>query len=94
MLIPLLASVPLGVARGALDEIARQAGEGRTARRGQLVDDPIAMDEFAIADTRLRAARAALREAVTEAHGAPSVTRVSTGTSAPGSSSPHCMQVM
>jgi alkylation response protein AidB-like acyl-CoA dehydrogenase len=68
VVIPLLASVPLGVARGALDEIARQAGEGRTARRGQLVDDPIAMDEFAIADTRLRAARAALREAVTEAH--------------------------
>jgi indole-3-acetate monooxygenase len=68
VLVPLLASVPLGIARGALDHIARQATEGRTARRGQLIDDPISMDEFAVADTRLRAARAALRDAVGEAH--------------------------
>jgi alkylation response protein AidB-like acyl-CoA dehydrogenase len=68
VLIPLLAAVPLGIARGALDNIARQAAEGRTARRGQLGDDPISMDEFAVADTRLRAARAAVREAVGEAH--------------------------
>jgi alkylation response protein AidB-like acyl-CoA dehydrogenase len=68
VLIPLLAAVPLGVARGALDHIAWQAAEGRTARRGQLADDPIGMDEFAVADTRLRAARAALRDAVGEAH--------------------------
>ena len=35
---------------------ARQVREGRTARRGQLADDPIAMAEFATADARLRAA--------------------------------------
>jgi alkylation response protein AidB-like acyl-CoA dehydrogenase len=68
VLIPLLASVPLGIARGAVDHIARQAVEGRSARRGQLVDDPVGMGEFAVADTRLRAARAALRDAVGEAH--------------------------
>jgi len=67
-LLPTLAAVPLGIARGALDEVARQAREGRTARRGQLGDDPVAMADLAGADTRLRAARAALREAVGEAH--------------------------
>ena len=69
ILLPTLAAVPLGIARGALDEIARQVREGRTARRGQLADDPVAMAEFASADGRLRAARAALHEAVSEAHG-------------------------
>jgi alkylation response protein AidB-like acyl-CoA dehydrogenase len=67
-LLPTLVAVPLGIARGAADEIARQTVEGRTARRGQLADDPISMAEFAVADTRLRAARAALREALGEAH--------------------------
>ena len=66
-LLPTLASVPLGIARGALDEIRRQATEGRTARRGQLADDPISMAQFATADARLRAAGAGLREAVEEA---------------------------
>jgi alkylation response protein AidB-like acyl-CoA dehydrogenase len=66
-LLPSLASVPLGIARGALDEVRRQATEGRTARRGQLADDPISMAQFATADARLRGARAALREAVEEA---------------------------
>jgi alkylation response protein AidB-like acyl-CoA dehydrogenase len=59
--------VPLGIARGALDEIARQAREGRTARRGQLADDTVSMDELAVAELRLRGARAALREVVAEA---------------------------
>ncbi|MGH9210316.1 MAG: acyl-CoA dehydrogenase family protein [Acidimicrobiales bacterium] len=67
-LFPLLAAVPLGIARGALDEIARQARVGRVARRGQLDDDPVALAELAGADTRLRAARAVLREVVEEAH--------------------------
>jgi indole-3-acetate monooxygenase len=67
-LLPTLAAVPLGIARGALDEVHRQAREGRTARRGQLGDDPVAMAGLAAADTRLRAARAALREVVGEAH--------------------------
>lgn len=68
VLLPALAAVPLGIARGALDEIGRLAIEGRTARRGQLADDPISMAEFATADARLRGARAALRESVEEAH--------------------------
>ena len=68
ILLPTLAAVPLGIARGALDEIARQVREGRTARRGQLADDPIGMAEFAVTDAGLRAARAALHEAVDEAH--------------------------
>ena len=67
-LLPTLAAVPLGIARGALDEVRRQARDGRTARRGQLGDDPMAMAGLAAADTRLRAARAALREVVGEAH--------------------------
>jgi alkylation response protein AidB-like acyl-CoA dehydrogenase len=67
-LMPLLAAVALGIARGAVDEVSRQAREGRTARRGQLVDAPISMAELAVADTRLRAARAGLRDTVREAH--------------------------
>jgi alkylation response protein AidB-like acyl-CoA dehydrogenase len=68
VLLPALVSVPLGVARGALDEVARQAREGRQARRGQLGDDPIGMAELGTADARLRGARAGLREGVGEAH--------------------------
>jgi alkylation response protein AidB-like acyl-CoA dehydrogenase len=68
VLLPTLVAVPLGIARGAIDEIARQTRQGRTARRGQLADSPISMAEFAVADTRLRAAWAALRDAVAEAH--------------------------
>ena len=66
--LPLLASVPLGIARGALDEVIRLVRDGRSARRGQVVDDPIAMHELGTADARLRAARAGLREAVGEVH--------------------------
>jgi alkylation response protein AidB-like acyl-CoA dehydrogenase len=66
-LLPLLTAVPLGIARGALDEVGRQAREGRTARRGQLVDDPVSMNELAVAELCLRGARAALRELVAEA---------------------------
>jgi indole-3-acetate monooxygenase len=68
VLASMLVSVPLGVARGALDEIVRLIREGRTARRGQLADDPIAMADFAAAEARLRGARAAVREAVDEAY--------------------------
>lgn len=67
VLLPCLTAVPLGIARGALDEIARQIREGRAARRGQVHDDPVAMSEYAAADSRLRAARAGLHEAVNEA---------------------------
>jgi indole-3-acetate monooxygenase len=67
-LFPTLAAVPLGIARGALDEIGRQVREGRVARRGDITDDPISLAEFAAADSRLRGARAALREALGEVH--------------------------
>jgi alkylation response protein AidB-like acyl-CoA dehydrogenase len=67
-LLPTLVAVPLGIARGAVDEVSRQAREGRTARRGQLTDAPVSMAELAVADARLRAARAGLRAAVGEAH--------------------------
>ena len=67
VLLPTLTAVPLEIARGALDEIARQVREGRTARRGQLADDPVGMAEYASTDARLRGARAALHEAVDEA---------------------------
>jgi alkylation response protein AidB-like acyl-CoA dehydrogenase len=66
--LPLLAAVPLGVARGALDEVARQVREGRSARRGNVADDPVALSDLGTADLRLRAARAGLREAAVEAH--------------------------
>ena len=68
VLTPVLAAVPIGIARGALDEVFRLAREGRNARRGQLSDDPIGMAELAIADTDLRAIRAALLDALDEAH--------------------------
>ena len=67
MLLPALVSVPLGIARHAVDEIARQVREGRTARRGQLADDPNALGDLAMADARLCAARATVREAVATA---------------------------
>jgi alkylation response protein AidB-like acyl-CoA dehydrogenase len=68
VLLPALTSVPLGIARGAVDEVVRLAQEGRDARRGQIADDPIGLADLGMADTRLRAARAALREAVAVAH--------------------------
>jgi alkylation response protein AidB-like acyl-CoA dehydrogenase len=66
--LPLLAAVQLGVARGALDEVARQAREGRSARRGGVADDPVALADLGTADMRLRAADACVREAVRDAH--------------------------
>src|SRR4051794_36177296 len=63
VILPLLAAVPVGIARGALDELARQIREGRSGvRRGDLAHDPLAMSEFAAADSRLVAARAAVLE--------------------------------
>src|SRR5437764_4525036 len=63
-LLPTLVAVPLGIARGAVDEVSRQAREGRTARRGQLADAPLSMARLAVADTRLRRARAGEPDAV------------------------------
>jgi alkylation response protein AidB-like acyl-CoA dehydrogenase len=65
-LAPPLAAVSLGVARGALDEINRQALARRAQMRGSLLDDPVGMSDLAAADALLRGARAGLLEAIDE----------------------------
>ena len=57
---PLLAAVAVGVARGALDEINRQAIARRSQMRGALLDDHVGMADLGAADVLLRGARAAL----------------------------------
>jgi alkylation response protein AidB-like acyl-CoA dehydrogenase len=69
IILPMLAGVPLGIARGALDEIARQSRDGRAGvRRGDLAADPLAMADYAAAESRLHAARAGLFELLRDAH--------------------------
>jgi alkylation response protein AidB-like acyl-CoA dehydrogenase len=63
-LVPALTAVPLGIARGALDDLEQHARDQSPHARGALLDDPIAMSEFARADALLRAARAGLEVAV------------------------------
>jgi alkylation response protein AidB-like acyl-CoA dehydrogenase len=70
VLIPTLAAVPLGIARGAVDRVLGLAREGRTARRGNLHDDPVGMAELAVIDTDLRAIAALLRTSLEEARAA------------------------
>jgi alkylation response protein AidB-like acyl-CoA dehydrogenase len=61
VILPMLAAIPLGIARGALDELATQVRDGRAGvRRGDLAADPLGMHDFADAELRLRAARAVL----------------------------------
>jgi alkylation response protein AidB-like acyl-CoA dehydrogenase len=69
VILPMLAAVPLGIARGALDEVARQVRDGRSAvRRGDLATDPLAMHDLAAAELRLAGARAILYDLVRTAH--------------------------
>jgi alkylation response protein AidB-like acyl-CoA dehydrogenase len=63
VLAPGLGIVPLGIARGAVDDVQRLISDGTGSTRGAIADDPIALADFAMADTRLRAARAALTDA-------------------------------
>ena len=61
-LAPSLAAVSLGVARGALDEVNRQAISRRAQMRGSLLDDHLGMGDLGAADALLRGARAGLLE--------------------------------
>jgi alkylation response protein AidB-like acyl-CoA dehydrogenase len=61
-LAPPLAAVSLGVARGALDELNRQAISRRAQMRGSLLDDHLGMGDLGAADALLRGARAGLLE--------------------------------
>jgi alkylation response protein AidB-like acyl-CoA dehydrogenase len=65
-LAPPLAAVCLGVARGALDEVNRQAISRRAQMRGSLLDDHLGMDDLGAADALLRGARAGLLEVLDE----------------------------
>jgi alkylation response protein AidB-like acyl-CoA dehydrogenase len=60
VLAPPLAAVSLGVARGALDEVNRQAINRRAQMRGSLLDDLVGMGDLGAADVQLRGARAGL----------------------------------
>ena len=53
-LAPPLAAVALGVARGAIDEIQRQAITRRFQMRGALLDDHVGMGDLGAADVLLR----------------------------------------
>ena len=63
VLAPALGITPLGMARGAVDDVHRLIADGVGSIRGAIAEDPIALADFAMADTRLRAARAALTDA-------------------------------
>ncbi len=65
-LAPPLAAVALGIARGALEEINRQALAGRAQMRGVLLDDAVGMSELATAEVVLRGTRAGLLDLVDE----------------------------
>jgi indole-3-acetate monooxygenase len=60
VLAPTLAAVSLGVARGAVDELNRQAITRRIQLRGSLLDDPVGMGDLAASEALLLGARAGL----------------------------------
>ena len=66
VLAPPLAAVSLGIARGALDEVNRQAAVRRVQMRGSLLDDHLGMGDLGTADAVLRGARAGLLEVADE----------------------------
>jgi alkylation response protein AidB-like acyl-CoA dehydrogenase len=65
-LLPSLAAVSLGVARGALDEVNRQAISRRAQMRGSLLDDHLGMGDLGAVDALLHGARAGLLEVLDE----------------------------
>jgi alkylation response protein AidB-like acyl-CoA dehydrogenase len=69
VILPMLAAVPLGIARGALDELGHQVRTGRAGvRRGDLANDPLAMHDLAAAETRLAAVHSLVHGLVRDAH--------------------------
>jgi alkylation response protein AidB-like acyl-CoA dehydrogenase len=64
---PVLGITALGIARGAVDEIAAKIGSGAGALRGALADDPVGLADFARADAALRAARSGIFQAAVRA---------------------------
>jgi indole-3-acetate monooxygenase len=70
LLVPMLAAVPLGIARGAVDDVLAVARDGRSARRGNLHEDAVGMAELAAADTDLRAVASLLHTSLEEARAA------------------------
>jgi alkylation response protein AidB-like acyl-CoA dehydrogenase len=64
---PALGMTPVGMARGAVDEVQRLIADGTGSTRGAIADDPIALADYAMADTRLRAARAAITDSCARA---------------------------
>lgn len=67
VLAPMLAAVPLGVARGAIDHLQERMTSGAAGVRGTLLDDPVGLSELAEADTAVRCARAGLLTVLGEA---------------------------
>jgi alkylation response protein AidB-like acyl-CoA dehydrogenase len=61
---PTLGVTALGMARGAVEDVRALIAGRAGSTRGSIADDPIALADFAMADTRLRAARGALTDAV------------------------------
>jgi alkylation response protein AidB-like acyl-CoA dehydrogenase len=61
---PTLGVTVLGMARGAVEDVRALIAGHAGSTRGSIADDPIALADFAIADTALRAARGALIDAV------------------------------
>lgn len=59
---PGLGVVPLGIARGAIDEVLRMVRAGSERARGSIADQPVDLAELARADTQLRAATAGMLE--------------------------------
>jgi alkylation response protein AidB-like acyl-CoA dehydrogenase len=67
ILAPALGVTPLGMARGAVDEVSKRIADKVSGTRGPLADDPVGLADFAEADAALRAARAGLFDAVNRA---------------------------
>ena len=64
---PVLVAAPLGIARGAVDDIFEMIRKGDGgAIRGNLIDDPVGMAELSAADAALRAAHAGVMSALDE----------------------------